>query len=320
MKKFLIKGSLFFIPLLCIFLCLEYKLFEIPNSYNTKKANLEKQKADIEVLITGASHVYYGFNPEYFSHKGFNLANASQSVYYDTRIIKTYAASMPKLKLLVMSIDLSTLYFQVSNSKEEWRNYFYSRFWHIDYPGLPVFDARRYSMMALYSQQKTIEYIKAGFKVNLADDLRQNGYAFNDSTGDTSTINAEAGNARAALHSENINDHKNTILQASIAANIRDIDETIRFLKDRGVSVVLVTTPCYHTYTDYCSPAIVSFNDSVIHDLCSRYGCTYHNYFTDKAFTIRDFFDNDHLNARGAILLSKKVDSEIIKPYFENRK
>ena len=315
MRKFFKDVLLFLIPLLSLLLCLEYKLYKIPNSYNTKRANLESQINDIEVLVAGASHAYNGIDPQYFSHKGFNLANVSQSLFYDTRLVNKYAPLMPKLKLVIFDLSYSSFHFQVSNTKEEWRNFFYSRFWNINCKDLSRTDARCYTMMALYSPKETIKYIKKRFKVDLAAGQAKDGYFFTDSINISTQINDSVGKARAMLHTINLSNLNKETLQ-SITDNISDLEEAIKKLKERNIEVAFTTLPCYHTYYNYCDSRLLAFNDSVIHALGNKYNCSYYDRFKDTAFTILHFSDNDHLNSRGARIFSAQLDSAVIIPAF----
>jgi hypothetical protein len=69
MKKFLFHLSKIFLPILFFFLVLEIAIRKTPNDYQLKKEYLDKNAAEINTLILGSSHTFYGLNPEYFSKK-----------------------------------------------------------------------------------------------------------------------------------------------------------------------------------------------------------------------------------------------------------
>ena len=312
MKKFLISIFLFLLPVTFVFFLIEYKLAHIPNSYNKKKVLLEKNLADIEILNLGASHALYGINPAYFSHNGFNLANVSQTIFYDRRLTELYVDKMPKLKLVLIPISNFTLYSQLHDGNEEWRDYFYYHFWKIKYRDLPLFDSKRYFYTALYSIEQTRDFIRSGFKPTDIIDYTPTGYAKNDTTGHLLRINDSLGSIRAQYHI------KGTLnKQQENKYIISDLTALVNYLKGRHINVVFVTTPVYHTYSDHINKQLLASNAKVIDSLCNRFGCSYFNYFSDNRFTINDFADNDHLGTQGASKFSSILDNEIIKPILK---
>jgi hypothetical protein len=74
MKKYTIKIFLFFLPLLFIGFTMEFLLRNIPNDYKFKKAYLDENAEEVETLILGNSHAFFGVNPQYFSTNAFNAS------------------------------------------------------------------------------------------------------------------------------------------------------------------------------------------------------------------------------------------------------
>jgi len=130
---------------------MEYGLGKIENSYTLKKEQLESKLDLIEVLVLGSSQAARGIDPFCFTMKGYNVANISQSLYYDTRITLTYLDKMPKLKYVIINISYFSLGYQLKDCSELWRDYFYSQCWNIDYYELEKFDIKRYSKFFLYT-------------------------------------------------------------------------------------------------------------------------------------------------------------------------
>ena len=87
MNKFITKLIIFCLPILLGTLVLEVLLRNIPNDYSQKKEYLDENSSEIETLILGSSHSFYGLNPKYFSSKTFNASHISQSLNYDYKII-----------------------------------------------------------------------------------------------------------------------------------------------------------------------------------------------------------------------------------------
>ena len=159
MRKFAKTLFVFVLPLAIVYLFTENRLSKVANSYNQKMSLAEKKAKEVEVMVLGASTALYGIDPTYFSHIGFNLANVSQSIYYDKRLAIKYINKMPNLKLIIIPVSYFSFYLQIHDSKEEWRDYFYYHFCGIEYKDLPIFDIKRYSYIDLYSFKFIILFI-----------------------------------------------------------------------------------------------------------------------------------------------------------------
>jgi len=306
MKLFIKKFVLFILPLAVLVLYLEVNLAGIPNSYNLKKENFEKQLSDIELLVVGSSHAYFGIDPALFSCKAYNMANVSQSFSYDARILEKYLPEMKRLKVVLVIVSYFSFGGQLADGPEYWRCYFYDRYFNIppDEKGQSTFlDLRKYSLIALYGGKDSFKYLLKGFKVNLADHLQPNGWYA--STIPLGPINDEAGKKRVQIL------HATTSVD-NYDRNFKRLDDLFSLLRRRGIEPVIITTPVYHTCYDNLDPARIRKMEELIQSLCTRYQVHYFNYLTDKRFVIEDYADNDHLNAQGAEKFSKILDKDIL--------
>ena len=311
MKRFSFKLFLFLLPFILLFSASEIYLSNIQNSYNKKKRSFENQLNDIQVLVLGSSHAVWGINPASFAEKGFNLANVAQSTFYDTKLIHRYADKLPKLKLVIMPISYISLYYNIINSKDEyWRDYYYSYFWHINYPGLPLFESRRYSLLMLYTPAEAFKFLSGKLPMDMAPELSENGYIFIDSAGHTKAISDSAGMERVELMNSWY--HTKDFIQT-----VDLVKEMISYLNERKIKIIFLTTPAYHTFSDHADASKLAKNHEVIQEFCQLAHSTYFDYFTDPRFNLDDFMDNDHLSYIGAAKFSRIVDSEIVEPYFK---
>ena len=77
--------------MIVILVSLELLFRGIPNEYTFKKDYLDLHSNEIETLILGNSHNYYGLNPAYFNdYNTFNAAFTVQRTYFDLEILKKY--------------------------------------------------------------------------------------------------------------------------------------------------------------------------------------------------------------------------------------
>lgn len=310
MKKFILKVAILIAPFILVFLLLESNLGKITNSYNYKKANLEKIIQKIEVINLGSSHEYMGIDPDYYDYKGFNLANVSQSIYYDYSILNKFINKGKEIKVVLIPISYFSLGFKMIDSDEYWREFFYKKFYNIPVENnSKVFDLKNYSLFALYGKDESYSYIRKRFKVNLAENVKENGsfierkYSIDDFM---KNINDISGKERVKGHNK-VFDYKN------VSQNKYYLGEIIKACKSKNIVPIILTTPVYKTYSENMKPDIWSISQKVIKNIQKDYGVMYFNYLNDKRFTKEDFRDNDHLNPKGAEKFSKIINEEILK-------
>jgi hypothetical protein len=310
LKKFIIKGFIFILPLGLILLAVEYKLAQVPNSYNVKKSLLEAQAGELEAVIMGSSHAYVGIDPKALRCRAFNLANTSQSLYYDSRLLAKYLESMPRLRLAIITISYFSLEFHLTDSPEEWRSHFYYYYYGIndETNSWPPLDLRNYSLMALYGINVTRVISSQGFRISLAREVDENGWY--KSRNDVQTLEESQAHAR-----RNMDFHHGFMKPKYIPENLLALESMIRQLQARHVSVVFLTTPVFRTYAELMSPEKYQVTQAEIERLCRSHGVEYFNYTFDRRFTIEDFQNPDHLNLGGAEKFSRIVRDEIVSRY-----
>lgn len=310
MKKLFIKSVFLAIPLFIVLGIIEYKLGNIENSYSIKKKNLQEVIETIEILNLGSSHAYMGIDPSSFSFKGFNMANVSQSFFYDYKLLEKYIDKASKLKIVLLPVSYFSFGFSLSDNSEYWRCYFYER-----YEKLPIennanlINMKRCSMFALYGNKESLNYILKLFKVNLAENINKNG-AYLETNYDTNlfknSISDSLGKIRTTIHDK-------TFSIDNTDDNYKYVEKIIKLCKQKNVTPVLITTPVYQTYYKNMNPEIWNATQDLIDKLSAEYGIKYYNYLKDSRFTIEHFRDNDHLNPAGARMFSSIINDEILK-------
>ncbi len=277
----------------------------MPNSYSTKRNQLEKQLDSIEVLVLGNSQMLYGVNPQYFRLKGYNLADVSQTIYYDAQLTAKYIDKMPRLKYLIISVYYVSFGEQLYDGIENWRDYCYSQYWDIDYHQTKIFDLGRYSKIFLYTPRNSIYYLRHHFKINLIEGLQPNGYMWKDSSSYKLNISPESGFDR-------VREHNGSYFKSRKKEIVADLAHLLDLANQHHVVPIIITPPVYKTYFSNVNTELINQNQQTIDGLCQIYHCRYKNYFSDGRFLRTDFYDNDHLNFIGAQKFSQLLDSELM--------
>lgn len=302
-KKILIRLCLFVSPILILIGYFEYQLKTKPfvSSYATKKYFIEQQLDSIEILVLGSSQTFNGINPACFTQKTFNLANVSQTIYYDKRLTLEYLPKLPKLKTVFINIGYFSFFYQLFDIKESWRDYYYLQHFGIRYKELNPFLLNNYLAFSVYQPTHSVKLALHKFEDETAKEILFNGYQPKYTQDE---ISDSSGKERVRVHNSESFANRKKEIEA-------DLEDFVKLLTCKNIEVVFLTTPVYLTYSKFCDKVVNKNNTGYIQSLCKKYSCQYLNFLEDKRFTKNDFFDNDHLKNNGAIKLSKIINDTL---------
>ena len=104
----------------------------IPNSYVYKREYMETHKGEIKTLILGSSNAYDGLNPSELP-AAFNLANSSQTLEDDARLLEKYIDGMDSLETVIIGLG----YHSLGEAQETHRRTYYTIYMDL-YPRWPL--------------------------------------------------------------------------------------------------------------------------------------------------------------------------------------
>ena len=306
MKQFFLKAVFLLLPFAVILAFIEVRLRQIPNSYAAAKTELDRKQAEVEILVTGASHALNGVTPEVLSRPAFNVANGSQSLHYDTELVMKYADSMPKLRLVVFAISYHSLEYKLSNSIERWRSGFYRQVYGIpSEDGDGAFQLTDYSYIALYTPKEA---------------FRQ---AIGSLTG-VSVVNASGERAISKTEMEVSDDfgrrrvklHETQMRPIDVAGNVSALERACTRLDQKKIAVIFVTIPAHRSYYQWINQDNYQRMQQTINTIAGKCRAPYVNYLYDRRFAEDDFINSDHLNEKGAAKFTKILDEDVVRKYL----
>lgn len=151
MKRFLRDIGLFSVVALLFFGALEWIAESIPNSYTYKRDYVEQNGATVQTLILGSSNAYDGLNPSLLPH-AFNLANSSQTLEDDYRLLERYIDGMDSLRTVIVGLG----YHSLGAETEDNRRTYYTIYMNL-YPRWPI---SKYSLEVFNLELLTKKIIK----------------------------------------------------------------------------------------------------------------------------------------------------------------
>ncbi|MDD2475331.1 MAG: hypothetical protein PHI32_05410 [Dysgonamonadaceae bacterium] len=284
---------------------MEVTLRFLPNDYKLKKNYLDSNSNNIETLVLGSSHAYYGISPKYLSPKSFNAGYVSQSIDFDYEIINKYRDNFKNLKTVVLPISYFTFFTTLETNMESWRIKNYVIYYDINKP----------HHLSDYS-----ELLSNDFKINV---FRLGGYyikrkihVYSDEFGWGTDHNSK--NAVSLIETGESAALRNTF-DVRLEATKRTFEENVKLLysiaewcKINKIKLILLTPPAYQTYIDNLDDHQLSMTVKTANAVASKYeNCQYYNLINDSSFTAIDFYDADHLSENGAKKLSDIISKKI---------
>jgi hypothetical protein len=308
MLRLAMRLLLFCLPLLLVCAALEFRARQFPTSYNVKRRQVELLANDIDTLIIGSSSAYYGIAPKHLSGVAYNLANVSETLYYNDALAAKVIPMLPKLKRVLVQIQYISLYNTMEDSTERWRMYYYQQAWDI----APVrlqdrLDARMFSRAALNGPgniRKALAGLLHG-EAHGSDPIDDRGWWC---PANEEIDPAAIGPARARI---TLDRHHLGMKSADEARNIACLEHIASLLRDRRIELVFVTLPVWHTYSDGMNRNTWARTQSVVNRLCKTCNARYLSFLTCPSLGAGDFVDADHLNPQGAVKFTNLLDAAL---------
>ena len=304
MRRLYLKIALFLLPLFLVWLALEVFYRQVPNNYSYKDQQLQKVAPDVQTLIMGDSHAFYGINPVYFKDPTFNLSNISQSLLTDELLLEKHIANLPALKTVFINISYFTLSAKDNALESNWRKYFYHHNMGITAPSISFWNPQRYSMALIQRFDKSMALVQKYHENNTIVNATPFGYGMQDA----SNIVKD----KDAISLVIANKHEDASLD--FKRNTARLQRIIALCKKYEVAVVLLEMPVYPTYYNLLDTQKKEKIKSVLTTLSGVNDTVFYlDLSSSPLFEKQDLRDADHLTNSGA-----KKCSEYLNAYLKD--
>jgi len=294
MKQFIVRVLVFALPLFLLAIIMEIMLRNIPNDYKYKAKYLTEHSKDIEVLILGSSHSWAGVNPYLIPEKAFNAAYGAQTFEFDLKILKKY--EFPSLRKIIIPVS----YFSYFSKLEGPYLCKYSLYYKLQTDG----GLKALSEFLSHSFIGNVSRIINYYFLKRQAENRSNGLGQEVKKEKSPKSLEESGIDAALRHT-----YKDT---KYVRQNVLFLENIIQIARDKNAIVILFTPPAYMTYTENLNAEQLKAMYQITEYILKKYdNCYYIDFLKDTDFTAEDFWDADHLNARGADKLTRKLVSFI---------
>jgi len=303
MKVFFKLITVFLLPIFLVGISVELLERNIPNSYQLKDRELKKTSSEIETLILGSSHAYYGLNPNYFEKNTFNFAGVSQSIDIDRRILETYEPKLKNLKNVIIRLSYTTLFEQLKETSEKWRIKDYEIYTEINLSSNMKYQSELFSMKLENNLDDIFNYYI--YKENL---VKTSNLGWGEElNGQAKSSKQKMGEAIAKKHSIANKEY--------FEANKETLASLIKYCQQNNVNVYLITFPAHQAYVSNLESEQLNLTVETGKLMQANYSnCYYYNFLKSESFNSEDFYDVDHLNHQGAKKMSLTIN-EIINQH-----
>lgn len=291
----------FAVPLLLVAVLLELVLRSLPNSYDIKNSLIEDNAPKIEVMLFGTSHTFGGINPAQFDKFTVNIANNSQSLYYDLMILEKYLDKLPSLKTVVFEINFFSLSYNLDRGPESWRNKFYYQSFDIEpqSSSLNFFDKIR--LFNLTSSE-----IILLFKNYTLNQEYQSNYGFAKNDIIPKKINESTAKFK-------FDQFKNDYMNSAPTTLKELLNKSLKKLSKRGIQVVFVQIPVSSFLCDIIQESNIQSELGRLDEFITQYNITYLDYSCNQAMVDSLFVDTDHLSYKGAKIFTNLLIRDLHK-------
>lgn len=245
----------------------------IPNSYVYKREYMQAHGSEIKTLILGSSNAYDGLNPSELP-AAFNLANSSQTIEEDARLLEKYIDGMDSLRTVILGLG----YHSLGEAQETHRRTYYTIYMDL-YPRWPIsknsFEVFNLELLT----KKIIKYAVSrdvtrcdslGQRIGHTREAAENGDEWWNKDVESLVANDRWENnkntqntAYAAINIEN----KNKGVSELVSEGISGLEEMAEMCRAHGVKLIVVQMPVMKAYKEALPKEQVALQDSVLRAL-----------------------------------------------------
>lgn len=289
--RFLLFALLLLVPLAAG----EAYVRSLPNPSKAKHAYLSAHAREVDVLVLGSSHTYYGIAPGLLSPHAYSAAQVSQTLRYDDWLLHHY--SFNNIRWVILPVSDFSLYENLEGGAE----------WYLATRYLLYMGCSLHSRLSVYGWEMTAFPVFAEKIKSLWRPPRMSWSRYGQGLEYTRSARAadwDNGAARAA--------HNRYTDFRAAGENIGHLQRIARFCQSRHARLLLITTPLRPSYRRAQDPRQMADLRRRLHAFLRHApAARYLDLSADPRFTAADFYDSDHLNTDGARKLTRILRREM---------
>jgi RNase H-fold protein (predicted Holliday junction resolvase) len=298
MKKFLL--------MIVSFLLIAFILFLLILGIYSYRINNIKFKDSVNTIICGDSHTQAAINDSILK-RSVNLSVAAQPYFYTYNVIKHTLKNNPQIKTVILGCSFhsfSTQYDKYIYDKSENKGPYLQYFPILDKESKKKVFYNNPKWLVILQKDMCIDVVKAVFhNCKEYNDFPFYGFFYKSNKSNITTSNLNEAIVRHYYQT-------NGSLQEFSKDQKHYFDDIVNVCKRNGVKLILVNTPLTKSYTQKIPSVFITD----YYEIQKRYKnevqlLDFHSLPLDRKY----YGDADHVNAYGAEILTRKIDSIVNK-------
>ena len=290
-----LRACLFLGLLLLPLLAGECFIRHLPNASKAKHEYLLQHSREVDVLVLGSSHTYYGITPELLSPKAYSAAQVSQTLRYDDYLLHHYP--FDHLEWVIVPISDFSLYEEL----EDGPSWFLANRYRI------YMDCDIHSRLSVYGWEVTAFRSYFSKLRQLWEEPHMQWSRWGQGLEYTVANKSADWDNGAQRSAQNAYTDFSHAPEAMV-----HLESIARFCHARHAHLLLVSTPLRESYRRCQRPDQLADTQRRISRFLRQHPqCRYLDFRQDPAFTADDFYDSDHLTTRGAAKLTRRIRQEM---------
>ena len=289
MKRFIRDILIFGFMVVAALIFAEVYVRSLPNAARDKHQWMLQHADEVETLILGSSHTFYGINPDRLGDNAYSLALVSQTYRYDCWLLQNYP--FRHLKNVILPFSYFSLYEDGESGVGEDIAARYCIY--MDYPQKKFLSKYNFEFMDMQRFKEKLKSIYQPQQMSWNEKGWGSNYTYErrDEVWDN-------GESRAL---------KNTYADTSaVTLNLCFLKEMAAWARKHQVHLFLVSTPVSETFREYQDRGQTARNKQVLATfLVENPEVSYLDFEADERFVNEDFYDSDHLSDKGARKLTE---------------
>lgn len=241
-----------------------------------------------ETLILASSHMAWGYSSN--DEKIYNMAFANQDLYYTYNLYKLLSTS--ETKNIIFDFSVFSPCYNLIKTNDAENCALFKVLFDINYINKDIAQQKKLFLKEkVYLKNKKYYSKKIEYKENYNGCIHREAFP-------TDFIAQNSAQERALGHYKNLGRNETMI---------NYLEQLIADTKSNNQNLYAVITPCMEEYRKNIPDEKVLYK--WLYDNFENKNII--NFYSDKDFSKKDFYDWDHLNYSGAIKLTSKINSYI---------
>lgn len=302
-KKYLIRTTLFLLPVVLILGALELWVRNIPSSPKTIATYLHNESENLEVLVLGASQNQAAIHPEYMSRPTINMASGHQDYAEDLALLSQLKERLPKLNTVILSMTFAHLD-TPPNKQEFWKHATFLYYYNVNAYGRKVYAKDKLLFLSNPSfYSKEIRGSLTPMNVQYFGDYGYLGNAINSPFAKANFDPQQIEDIALSIYNR---ENEDAVVQNTIA-----FKKILAFCKEQQLKTLIVLTPVTKKHYDHRSPKMVARRDVFLKEMMELYPEVLILDAEQSDYALTDFNNHNHLSPQGAKKFTKEIDQQL---------